>query len=192
MLKIGVLGDEDGTASQVITEILEKNQKAFYFSKVTSSNDIKDSFIEAVAKKAKVILLDLNCGDEYEKLGSLKFDILLFLTKKKRAEVALHFLLKKKNYLIIDSDEPCVKRITTNDNTTVITCGFNNKASVTISSVEWEEANELQFCFQRTLHTIEGEELEPQEMKYLKNYEDKNIVKILAAVAAAVLSGAKV
>lgn len=192
MLKIGVLGDEDGTACEVIKEILEKNKQHIYFAKVSNSDEIRNDYMEAVVRKAKVLLLDLNFEDEYEKLSILKFDILLFLTKKKREAVALHSLLKDKNYLIIDSDDPVVKRIATNKNTTVITCGFNNSASVSVSSVEWEFANELQFCFQRTLETVDGGEIEPQEIKYAKNYEDTNIINILAAVVAAILSGAKV
>ena len=54
---------------------------------------------------------------------------------------------------------------------TVITYGFNSKATITASSVEEDQ---VMVCLQRTMKTREGKQMEPQEieMPKLENVND--------------------
>ena len=191
MLRIGVLGEEKGIAAIVIKELLKKNKVKFFFARVYTVEEINEAFMDAVLKKNKILILDINNKD-YEGMVALRFDILLFLTNERKNQVILSALLKEKNYLIVDSDSYCVKKIIATEGSKVITCGFNTRACVSVSSVEMKLASQIQCCLQRTIETIEGQEVEPQEIKYVGEYYEKNVVNIVAAMAAAIITGANV
>ena len=192
MLKIGVLGEEKGIAAIVIKELLKKNAVKFFFAEVKSAEEINESFMEAVLKKSKILILDINVYEDYENLMALRFDILLFLTNEKKNQVTLSALLKEKNYLIVDSDSYSVKKIIATEGSKVITCGFNTRACVSVSSVEMKITSQIQCCLQRTIETIEGREVEPREIKYAGKYYEKNVVNIVAALVVAIITGVNV
>ena len=71
-------------------------------------------------------------------------------------------MLENATYVIINSDIENNLNILENIKGTVLTYGFNSKATITASSVEDEE---IIVCLQRTLQTKSGKNIEPQEMR---------------------------
>ncbi len=193
MLTIGILGDENMVAFKVMREMFKENKIDFSAFCLKNSEDARRAYMEAVLKKAKVFIVQLgNYTEKNESFDVLRFDILLFLLKGKKDEIFLDTFLKSRNFLILDSDLELPKTISTGGETIVITCGFNHTASVTVSSVGLGFSGELQGCVQRMLLRADGSFVLPQEFLYKKDYKEKDIPKVLAAVAAAVISGATV
>lgn len=188
MLAIGVVGDDKEIVLGVLADIFMRNGIPFFASAQKDGDGIAAALVRAIKEKAKVVVISIS-GDDWEKIGTLRFDIFVFLVKKEHREVVLSSLLKRKNILIVNSDGPLPEKISTNGETTLITCGFNHAASVTVSSVG-EFADEIQYCLQRTLLTLNGEAIEPQEFCVCGKGED--ITEVLAAVTAAIISGAEV
>jgi|GEM_PF-6842929 hypothetical protein len=188
MLAIGVVGDDKEIVLGVLADIFMRNGIPFFASVEKDGDGVAAAFIEAVKQKAKVVVLSIS-GNDWEKISTLRFDIFVFLVKKEHCEVVLSSLLKRRNILIVNNDVPLPEKISTNGETTLITCGFNHTSSVTVSSVG-EFADKIQYCLQRTLLTLNGEAIEPQEFSVCGNSSD--ITEVLAAVTAAIISGAEV
>jgi len=188
MLAIGVVGDDKGVVLGVLADIFMRNGIPFFASVQKNGNGVAAAFSQAVKEKAKVVVMSIS-GNDWEKIGNLRFDIFVFLVKREQCEVVLSSLLKRKNILIVNSDVPLPEKIAISGETTLITCGFNHTASVTVSSVG-EFADKIQYCLQRTLLTLDGEAIEPQEFSVCGNGND--ITEVLAAVTAAIVSGAEV
>ena len=70
----------------------------------------------------------------------------------------------------------------------LITYGFNSKACVTASSVIDQPYECIQLCIQRSLPTLSGGMLEPQEFPVVFK-SPKNIYCALGSVAAALIAG---
>jgi len=71
-------------------------------------------------------------------------------------------LLEKATYVIVNSDIENNLNLLENIKATIVTYGFNTKATITASSVEEEE---MLLCIQRTFQNKEGKPIEPQEIK---------------------------
>lgn len=188
MLTIGVVGDDKGVVLGVLADIFMRNGIPFFASAQKDGDGVASAFAQAVKEKAKVVVMPIS-GSDWEKIGTLRFDIFVFLVKKEHCEVVLSSLLKQKNIVIVNNDAPLPQKIATCGETTLITCGFNHTSSVTVSSVG-EFADKIQCCLQRTLLTLKGEAIEPQEFSVCGNSND--ITEVLAAVTAAIISGAEV
>lgn len=96
-----------------------------------------------------------------ENIKNIKFETIIIAREFKKQE-NLNNLLKSVKYLIINSDIENNLNSLENINTSVVTYGFNSKATITASSVEKEE---MLICLQRTLQNKNGEDIEPQEIK---------------------------
>lgn len=70
-------------------------------------------------------------------------------------------------YILINIDEKLKENLSMFEGYKVITIGFNNKASLTISSVQDEE--EIVFCVQREINMRDAV-IEPQEFKVTGNF----------------------
>ena len=80
------------------------------------------------------------------------------MTEKKEI---LNELFKNTKYLVINSDIDNNLEIINNIKSNVITFGFNQKATITASSVE----ESLMLCLQRKIIDINKNVLEPQEIQ---------------------------
>ena len=80
-------------------------------------------------------------------------------------DVKLKNIITKSKYVVLNTDVELEKEFWKDLNLTIISYGFNNKATFTISSVS---ENNIIICLQRTIKNIFDEKIEPQE------FEEKN------------------
>lgn len=76
--------------------------------------------------------------------------------------VKLKNIITKSKYVILNTDVELEKEFWKDLNLTIISYGFNNKATFTISSVS---ENNIIICLQRTIKNILNEKIEPQEFE---------------------------
>lgn len=96
-----------------------------------------------------------------ENIKNIKFETVIIAREFKKQEL-LKKILEDATYLIINSDIENNLNILENIKATVITYGFNSKATITASSVSEED---MMLCIQRTLENKNGKSIEPQEVK---------------------------
>lgn len=77
-------------------------------------------------------------------------------------DVKLKNIITKSKYVILNTDVELEKEFWKDLNLTIISYGFNNKATFTISSVS---ENNIIICLQRTMKNIFDEKIEPQEFE---------------------------
>lgn len=80
-------------------------------------------------------------------------------------DIKLKHIITKSKYVILNTDVELEKEFWKDLNLTIISYGFNNKATFTISSVS---ENNIIICLQRTIKNVFDEKIEPQE------FEEKN------------------
>jgi len=96
-----------------------------------------------------------------ENIKNIKFETIIITRQFKKQEL-LKKLLENVTYLIINSDIENNLNLLKDIKATVITYGFNSKATITASSVEEDE---ILLCVQRSIKTKNGKDIEPQEIK---------------------------
>ena len=99
-----------------------------------------------------------------ENIKNIRFETILLAKQFKNVE-ALKNILKHTTYLVSNVDIEQNWEILKDLELTVITYGFNSKATITASSVEEDQ---VMVCLQRTMKTREGKEMEPQEIQMEK------------------------
>ena len=112
-----------------------------------------------------------------ENIKNIKFETIIIARKFKKIE-PLKKLLEKATYLVINSDIYSNLNLFENIKATVITYGFNSKATITASSVNEEE---MMLCIQSTLQDNSNKIIEPQEIKLAIN-ENSNCTMAVASV----------
>lgn len=80
-------------------------------------------------------------------------------------DIKLKHIITKSKYVILNTDVELEKEFWKDLNLTIISYGFNNKATFTISSIS---ENNIIICLQRTIKNVFDEKIEPQE------FEEKN------------------
>lgn len=78
-------------------------------------------------------------------------------------------ILKNTNYLLLDDNINLQIKLENNIN--VITFGFKNKSTVTVSSVQDDE---IIICIQRSIYTMNNKRIEPMEI-IVENNQKNNI-----------------
>lgn len=125
----------------------EKNEN-FICQKVQKELNLSDSSVLYIKEKS------------VENIKNIKFETILIDREFKKVDV-LKNMLNDTKYLIINSDIENSLNILDNLELTVITYGFNSKATITASSVTDDN---ILICVQRSIIDINGKEIEPQEM----------------------------
>ena len=97
-----------------------------------------------------------------ENMRNIKFETLLLGKEIEKKQDIIRSITNKIKFLIVNSDIPRNLEILKDLDVTLITYGFNSKATLTTSSIE---DNRVMLCLQRNLENIYGEEIESQEMK---------------------------
>ena len=100
--------------------------------------------------------------ESIENIKNIKFETVIIAREFEKKSV-LKKILENATYLIINSDIESNLDLIKDINATVITFGFNSKATITASSVEDEE---IMICLQRTIKNKNNEVIEPQEVKF--------------------------
>ncbi len=191
MFCIGIIGDDGKFQTMnLLLRLYElKGFRVFHKNiekeKVISQEELKD----IAAFGCNILLVTLKYEDIKDFAG-LKFHILMYLRGLDESEgiKVLPQLLEDKNILIINTDDRNIFPFGIHAGTTLITCGTNSKASVTVSSIVCESNWEtIQCCIQRSIPTLTGERFEPQE--FAVNVDDTlkdKVTDVLAVVAAAI------
>lgn len=93
-------------------------------------------------------------------------------------------MLKVGNNLIVNIDDISDIESVNNNNYVILTCGLRLNSTITASSIDDDG---FTFCLQRTIFTLSGKKVSPQEfnVKWFKKPDD--IFQSLAAVTAMLL-----
>lgn len=97
-----------------------------------------------------------------QNMRNVKFDIFLLGKKITARQEMIREIAKGTDYFILNSDVKENLQLLENLDLKIITYGYNQKASVTTSSVEEEK---VIVCLQRGIKNIYQEEIEPQEIE---------------------------
>lgn len=112
-----------------------------------------------------------------DNIKNIKFETVLLDREFKNVEI-LKIILKNAKYLIVNSDIISNLNILNNLEITVITYGFNSKATITASSVNDDE---VLVCIQRNILDNKGNNIEPQEIK-MKLQKDASCTMAIATI----------
>ncbi len=105
---------------------------------------------------------------------NIKFETVIIDTNIKN-RVELRKIISNCKYIILNSDIDIDLEIIENLNLTIITYGFNNKSTFTVSSIE---DNKIIICLQRIILNKKGYKIEPQEyeMEFQKNIDKYTLI----------------
>ena len=96
--------------------------------------------------------------------------------------------IKPNGYAIINADDCLIFPYILPENVNIITCGINSNASVTFSAIsEYKNGREkIQCCIQRTIRTVSGKYIEPQEfgVNVRGKYPLSDVLLIITAAIA--------
>lgn len=129
--------------------ICEENIEGFIVNTITEKLQIK--------KESLIFIKENNI----ENIKNIKFETIVIMRKFKENNT-LKSIIKKALYIIINTDIINDLQLLEDVKATVVTYGFNTKATITASSVEDEE---MLICLQRNLKPKNGKTLEPQEIR---------------------------
>ena len=109
-------------------------------------------------------------------IKNIKFETIIIDTKINN-KLELRKIIANANYILLNTDIDMNLEIMHNLNLTVITYGFNNKSTFTVSSIE---ENNIIICLQRIIFSKKGKEIEPQEyvLKVDENVEKYIVIAI--------------
>lgn len=133
--------------------------------------------------KSKTLNPILDLGFEFDIIIHTSLNDAGYENKKLRELVA------RSKYLIINSDEEkWTDLLNDNITTIVITYGFNNKATINLSSFNKQDIVEANICVQREIETIDKVIVEPFELPIKIDTKEKvNIYSILSIIACGLL-----
>ena len=121
-------------------------------SKENDSNFIKNA-ISKNSKENNFEIININ-KKSIENIKNVKFDILVIcenIEKILKNSLYLEEIIKKADYIIVNSDVKENLSILKNVETNIVTYGFNAKATITISSIKEEKT---MVCIQRKINGI--------------------------------------
>lgn len=137
--------------------ILTQNQNKAYLREELKKRKLEDVFFltESTAQNMR----------------NVKFDTFLLGKKITEKQEMIREIAKRTDYFILNSDVKENLQLLENLDLKIITYGYNQKASITTSSVEDEK---VIVCLQRGIKNIYQEEIEPQEMELEIDKSDNN------------------
>lgn len=139
----------------------QKNQD--YVKNVLSNNYITNHIIEITPK-------NIDC------IKNVRLETIL-IDKTIYPEEILKKILSHTKYVVLNADLNIDAKVLEDLDLNVITYGFNNKATFTISSIS---DNHIIICLQRIIQNIYKEKYEPQEFE-IKTRENIDITAIMGA-----------
>ncbi len=128
---------------------------------------------------------------------NLNFQVLIhtFLEDEDYNKLAIRKLFKRtKKFVILNTDEEkSINLIENNNDALIVTYGFNKKSTVTASSFQITNSINFNFCLQRQLLTLNGDEIEPFEIPITLDLIGKwNIYYALAAIIGSICYNIKI
>ena len=137
--------------------ILTQNQNKAYLKEELKKRQLEDVFFltESTAQNMR----------------NVKFDTFLLGKKITTKQETIREIVKRTDYFILNSDVKENLQLLDNLDLKLITYGYNQKASVTTSSVE---EGKVIVCLQRGIKNIYQEEIEPQEIELKADKNENN------------------
>lgn len=137
--------------------ILTQNQNKAYLKEELKKRQLEDVFFltESTAQNMR----------------NVKFDTFLLGKKITTKQETIREIAKRTDYFILNSDVKENLQLLDNLDLKLITYGYNQKASVTTSSVE---EGKVIVCLQRGIKNIYQEEIEPQEIELKADKNENN------------------
>ncbi len=208
MLIAGIAGSEGNLqTANLINNILSSTGKKISVidSKNllgTNINRIKAYVSELEKNNTDILLLKINI-DDVEKflLNDIHFDIMIYPgnlqdspnegnTAAGEGMERVFLLLADKGIAIVNVDDTALIKMLKGMKHNVITYGFNNKASVTTSSVgDVFLKDSFICCLQKTISARNGALMEPQEYKLKLDSQEIDTHDVLAAASFAIVNG---
>lgn len=140
-----------------------------------------------------LIYIDPKDIEIFQKYMGIQLDLLIynFIQYKNHKIKSIKDQISNCDYCILNGDyNDLIDLPLKNLNGIIMTYGFNNKSSLTVSSYNNEENIKVNLYLQRELMTIKGEKIEPQEFKIQSNKKNiKNVYSILAASTLSLILG---
>lgn len=130
----------------------------FFIGVVTNQKNeeyIKNKLSNVVPAENIIFITEKNIFN----IKNIKFESLL-IDSKINNTTELRKIISNSKYIILNSDIEMNLDAIKNLDLVVITYGFNNKSTFTVSSIE---ENEIIICLQRIIFNKKGNEIEPQE-----------------------------
>ncbi len=106
---------------------------------------------------------------------NVKFETII-MDEKINNKIEIRKIISNSKYLLLNTDIEIDIEILDNLNLTVISYGFNNKSTFTVSSIE---ENNMIICLQRVIFNKNGYKIEPQEYQ-IKNQQNVDKYAIIA------------
>ena len=106
---------------------------------------------------------------------NVKFETII-MDEKINNKIEIRKIISNSKYLLLNADIEIDIEILENLNLTVISYGFNNKSTFTVSSIE---ENNMIICLQRVIFNKNGYKIEPQEYQ-IKNQQNVDKYAIIA------------
>lgn len=181
---IGIIEENNNTnTKQYIEEFfLQEEWKIIYRTYMNNISVLKKSGI--IVFVVQIDPLDVHL---YNSIG-IRFNILVYNAEE---IIARKFL--ECDYFILNSDgENWLSLPLGNLRPLAVSYGFNNKATLTVSSYNDDHNTKLNLCLQREIISIVGSKIEPFEFTInLKTTREKEKYKILAAATTSLVFGNK-
>ena len=128
--------------------VLTERENEIYLNKQLEKRKLEDLFF-------------LN-ENTIENMRNIKFETFLLGKKIEKKQEIICYIAQKASYFVLNSDIKENLSLLDNLDLMLITYGYNQKATITASSVA---ENKMMICLQRSIKNVYNEEVEPQEIE---------------------------
>lgn len=189
MISIGIVeNSKTRTTCKLLEEILSLSEYNICYEN-------KEKTILIFSKDNNhILLMDIKPNIlPYISAIGIDFNILIptFLDYVDYENVYLKNLLGNSEYILVNCDEErWTKLLENNTKSLAITYGFNNKATINLSSYNIHEIIEANICLQREIHAMNGIIIEPFELPIKINSKEKlDIYAVIATIVCGLAIG---
>ncbi len=141
-----------------------------------------NNLIKKIKKENQVIYIT---EENIENIKNVKFETILSVNRLINNE-SLKKIISTSKYLIINSDIEDNLNLLKELNLTIITYGYNSKATLTASSIEDDT---IIVCLQRQITNLNSKLYEPQEIKICmqENIKSETVYEIMGGIILLIL-----
>ena len=137
-----------------------------------SEQEIEKILLEKCKEYNNIFTIIIINEKSINNIKNIKFETILIYKNIIKSEDVFKQILLNTKYLILNSDIEKPLKIVENIDITIITYGFNSKATITASSVN---ENEILLCIQRNILNLNKKLIEPQEINIYTKTQNKHI-----------------
>ncbi|MDR0979529.1 MAG: hypothetical protein LBL91_06425 [Lachnospiraceae bacterium] len=155
------------------------------FIGILTNKKSEPEFESLITCKPKNNIIMINHSN-IENVRNIKFDTVLLDKKVSRDKGLTKKIVENAKKLVINADISIDEDIITNIKAPIITYGFNQKSTITASSIE---NNDALICVQRNIKDVNNNVVEPQEIKISKLDKSKNAYVLMGAETINIIYG---